>query len=69
MADNVVSSDSEGALPSPCIGLCRMDPVSALCQGCLRTINEIVQWGQAGEDFKRNVWLAIAHRERSIDLD
>jgi predicted Fe-S protein YdhL (DUF1289 family) len=69
MAGSVVTNGGDEPLPSPCIGLCRMDPLSGLCQGCLRTIDEIVQWGQADEAFKRSVWLAIAQRERSVDLD
>ena len=40
-----LGADSAGVLPSPCISVCRMDPASGLCQGCLRTIDEIVAWG------------------------
>jgi predicted Fe-S protein YdhL (DUF1289 family) len=55
-------TDDIDPLPSPCIGQCRIDPASNLCQGCLRTIDEIVQWGQADDAFKRAVWLAIGRR-------
>lgn len=57
------------APPSPCISLCQMDPASGLCRGCLRTLDEIVQWGQAGDDFKRAVWEEIARREAQIPFD
>jgi predicted Fe-S protein YdhL (DUF1289 family) len=53
-----------GALPSPCISICRMDPVSGLCEGCLRTIDEIMQWGVAGEEMKRAIWIEIKRRHR-----
>nr|WP_296677386.1 DUF1289 domain-containing protein [Rhodoferax sp.] len=39
-----------------------MDPELELCQGCLRTLDEIVQWGSADEAVKRSVWAAIESR-------
>jgi predicted Fe-S protein YdhL (DUF1289 family) len=30
--------------PSPCISVCRIDPETGLCQGCLRTLDEIADW-------------------------
>ena len=32
------------ALPSPCISVCRLDPVSGQCIGCFRTGAEIAAW-------------------------
>jgi predicted Fe-S protein YdhL (DUF1289 family) len=54
---------------SPCVSLCKMDQDSGFCVGCLRTIDEIVQWAQAGDDFKRAVWAEIKRREELIDFD
>ena len=51
-----------GPLPSPCINVCQMDASSGLCQGCLRTIAEIVAWGNANEAEKRAIWLEIKRR-------
>jgi predicted Fe-S protein YdhL (DUF1289 family) len=34
------------ALVSPCINVCVLDPVSGLCRGCGRTLDEIAQWTQ-----------------------
>jgi len=65
MAGSAGNKSEGGPLPSPCVGQCRMDAVSGLCQGCLRTIDEIVEWGQADDAFKRAVWLAIAERRRA----
>ena len=31
-------------IPSPCVGICRLDPDSGFCQGCHRTIAEISGW-------------------------
>ena len=53
-----------GKLPSPCISRCVMSPETGLCEGCLRTIAEIIDWSSAGEDRKRAIWLAIGERRR-----
>ena len=29
---------------SPCISVCRIDAATGLCQGCLRTLQEIADW-------------------------
>lgn len=55
-------------VPSPCISLCEMDKATGLCRGCLRTIDEIVAWGSAGDDYKRAVWTEIRRRESDIDF-
>ena len=39
-----------------------MDPVSGLCTGCLRTIDEIAAWGVLDDDQKREVWDLIFER-------
>ena len=54
-------------VPSPCISVCRMDPSlgpDALCEGCLRTIDEIIAWGSATADDKRAILVAVAARRR-----
>lgn len=55
-----------GNVPSPCISLCRMDPRTGLCEGCYRTIEEIVQWGSATEEYKRKVWVEIRRRQDAL---
>jgi prolyl-tRNA editing enzyme YbaK/EbsC (Cys-tRNA(Pro) deacylase)/predicted Fe-S protein YdhL (DUF1289 family) len=49
-------------LPSPCISVCSMDPVTDLCAGCLRTIDEIRQWSRADDAAKRLMWQRIEQR-------
>ncbi|MGI4938199.1 MAG: DUF1289 domain-containing protein [Janthinobacterium lividum] len=53
-------------VPSPCTSVCTMNAGSGLCDGCLRTIDEIVAWGSASEADKRLVWLAIAQRQQDL---
>ena len=55
-------------VPSPCISLCQMDKQTGLCQGCMRTIDEIIAWSKAGDDYKRAVWKEIRRRESELDF-
>ena len=55
-------------VPSPCVSLCKMNPDTGFCDGCLRTIDEIVAWSRADDAYKRSVWAAIREREQRIDF-
>jgi hypothetical protein len=48
---------------SPCVSVCRMDPSSGLCEGCLRTIDEIAQWSTYSDADKRVVLAQIEARK------
>lgn len=50
------------AVPSPCISVCRIEAASGLCEGCLRTLDEIAGWGSMNDDARRAVWQAIDER-------
>jgi uncharacterized protein len=50
------------ATPSPCINVCRMNEAIGLCDGCLRTIDEIAAWSSLDDEAKRAVWKAIESR-------
>jgi predicted Fe-S protein YdhL (DUF1289 family) len=39
-----------------------MDADTGLCEGCLRTIDEIARWSQMTDDQKRAVWEQLARR-------
>ncbi len=49
-------------VPSPCINVCRMDAASGCCEGCWRTLDEIVAWGTLDDDGKRAVWAQLLQR-------
>lgn len=53
-------------VPSPCINICKMVPETGLCQGCMRTIDEIRAWRNASEDDKRAIWAEIRRREAAL---
>lgn len=50
------------SVPSPCLSVCRMDAVTGLCEGCLRTLDEVAAWSAMGDDDKRRVWKLIEER-------
>ncbi len=49
-------------VPSPCVSVCRMAPASGLCEGCLRTLDEIAGWRRMDDAGRRAVWRRIARR-------
>ncbi len=56
-------------VPSPCVSLCKLDFDRQYCMGCLRTLEEIVAWGKADDEFKRVVWQQLPHRRATIRFD
>lgn len=54
------------AVPSPCVSVCRMDAATGLCEGCLRTLEEIAAWGAMGDDDKRAVWRLLEQRAGAL---
>lgn len=54
--------DHPAEVPSPCISVCRMNAVSGLCDGCARTLDEIVRWSTMAEGDRRAVWARIEQR-------
>ncbi len=54
---------TDGApLPSPCIGICRVDSRTTFCEGCFRTIDEIAEWGAIDDARRRAIWIALKQR-------
>ncbi len=49
-------------VPSPCLSVCRMSELTAWCEGCYRTLDEIRQWSSADDPAKRIIWGKIAQR-------
>jgi predicted Fe-S protein YdhL (DUF1289 family) len=52
----------QALVPSPCTDVCRIDPDSGLCEGCLRTIDEIAAWGTLDDPAKREIWKKLPAR-------
>lgn len=63
LAKQAVRAQAKGQdLPSPCISVCRMAAATGLCQGCLRTLDEIAAWSTLDDAGKRTVWARIEAR-------
>lgn len=48
---------------SPCINVCAMDPVTGLCAGCFRTIEEIANWLSYSEVQRAEVYCKLSDRQ------
>lgn len=62
LAPNLAAAPIGSGVPSPCVSVCTMSPQTGLCEGCLRTIDEIAHWGLYTEDEKRAVWAQLQVR-------
>ena len=47
---------------SPCIALCSIHPTERICIGCLRSIDEITQWGRMTPEARREVMAELPSR-------
>jgi predicted Fe-S protein YdhL (DUF1289 family) len=52
-------------VPSPCQSICRMDAATGLCEGCLRTLDEIAAWSSMDDEAKRALWRLIETRAKA----
>jgi len=59
---DVVQGPPGDVVRSPCVSICRMSEASKLCEGCQRTIEEIIEWGSADDQGKRAILARIAQR-------
>jgi uncharacterized protein len=50
---------------SPCVGVCIIDEATGLCEGCLRTLDEVAVWGSSSARQRRAILAAIDRRTRS----
>lgn len=57
---------SPGTVPSPCVNVCRMNAATGLCDGCLRTIDEIAAWGSLSDVARRAVWKQLHLRRAAL---
>ena len=51
---------------SPCIDICRIDAASGLCEGCLRTLDEIAAWGRADDATRWRILQALPARRQAV---
>lgn len=61
------SALSSASIPSPCINVCRMDPVSQLCSGCFRSLDEIAGWAAASNPERVAILARVTSRRLASD--
>ncbi|TKC89418.1 DUF1289 domain-containing protein [Trinickia terrae] len=65
-AETALQTPPAPAVPSPCINVCRINPETQWCDGCLRTIDEIRAWSQSDDDAKRAILAQTDLRHASL---
>ena len=55
-----------GQILSPCISICQINDTSGLCDGCLRTRDEIANWASADDAAKQATWARIGQRMTAL---
>ena len=62
-----MSQDADSAsVSSPCTSVCIIDPVTGLCGGCFRTLEEISGWIDFSATEKRTVIAALDARRSNF---
>ena len=62
-----MSRDADSAsVASPCTSVCIIDPVTGLCGGCFRTLEEISGWIDFSATEKRTVIAVLAARRSNF---
>jgi predicted Fe-S protein YdhL (DUF1289 family) len=58
----IAAARAQQPVGSPCIDVCRLNPQTGLCEGCLRTRDEIRAWRTMSDHEKLQVLDGIAAR-------
>jgi uncharacterized protein len=53
-------------IPSPCVGVCELDPTTGLCAGCMRTLDEIAAWPAATSEERLAIVRRLRARRRAV---
>ncbi len=53
---------------SPCIDVCTMDPVTGLCAGCGRTLQEIASWSSISDAERERIMKLLPDRLRKAAM-
>lgn len=54
-------------IPSPCVGVCAIDPAAQLCVGCFRSISEITAWRDASASEQHAVLARLPLRRAAYE--
>ncbi|MDN5864942.1 MAG: DUF1289 domain-containing protein [Gammaproteobacteria bacterium] len=67
VSESAPGGESSQYPDSPCIDVCRIGD-DGLCEGCLRTLDEIAAWGTMSEAERAAVYKQLEVRARSGHL-
>ena len=56
-------------METPCIRICVLDPVRQFCRGCGRTLDEIAEWENMGDEARRRVMAQLSVRLEKLRSD
>lgn len=56
------TSTTTGAIATPCIKVCAVEPLSGLCIGCGRTLREIGAWASFSPDTRDRIMAVLPER-------
>lgn len=54
--------------PSPCIGVCEIDPLSGFCRGCARSAEEVALWRDATPSLRAAIWARLPARHAALGI-
>ena len=57
---NLITGWALPGVPSPCIGVCRLDAAGGSCLGCRRSVDEIAEWPGASDARRRQILQRLA---------
>ncbi|UCC14392.1 MAG: DUF1289 domain-containing protein [Gammaproteobacteria bacterium] len=58
--------EHQEAVPSPCIDVCQLGE-DGICEGCLRTADEIARWAAMPDGDRRRLWALLDRRREGAD--
>ena len=58
--------DNDPYIASPCVSLCGIESDTGFCRGCLRTLDEIVQWQRASSAERQAILGRLAQRRADL---
>ncbi len=50
------------SIHTPCVKVCAIDPVSRLCVGCGRALDEIAQWSRLSDGERARIMAKLVRR-------
>ncbi len=52
--------------PSPCIGICQINPLTSYCDGCFRNEDEVTDWWDLNPQQKCRILTRLDARRENI---